>query len=173
MPVTRPGSPATVSLAIGQTLVVTADVGSIGAVTRVGTAHVVRIVPGAPVHIGRPGAYCVKADTGVLAYDVRDPLSAGIAAGVRNIQSFRIIQHALIQGQHMALRDKFAQLAERTKTVPAALDAAATSALDKLDAVEARGGMAFANLDSVVSDANAAVAIAEDAVNQLTNGGPE
>lgn len=172
MPIVRPGAPASVHLAIGQTLVVTADAGSIGAVTRDGTAHIVPIKPGAPVHIGQPGAYLVEADTGSLAYSVRDPLSGALAAGVRNIQSFRIIQTALIQGQKMALADKFALLAARSKSVPAALSDMADKVLGDFDGVEKEGDAAFAALDTIITDAKAAVSVAKDAVNQLTNGGP-
>lgn len=165
MPVVRPGSPARVTLAFGQALVATADAGSVGYIG----PH--RIRPGAPIKLGRPGDYTIEADTGSVAYEIREPLADALENGARNVQSARVIQQAIIEGNKMALSEKFARLAARTKEVPAALDRAADAALSKFDAVEQRGDAAFAKMAGVVADAEQGVAAAEDAVNQLTNGG--
>jgi hypothetical protein len=68
------------------------------------------------------------------------------------------------------LQDKFKRLAERAKAVPAALGQRADAALARLDAVEARS-VVFDKLDAIAADAEQGVAAAEDALNQLTNGG--
>lgn len=171
MPFVRPGSPAYVTLAIGQTLVVTAEAGSIGAVTLAGARpHMIRSGP--PVNIGRPGKYTLEADTGSLAYTLQDPLSGALTKATDIVRSARIIQTALIQGRKMALADKFALLAARSKSVPAALSDMADKVLGDFDGVEQEGNAAFAALDTIITDAKAAVSVAKDAVNQLNNGAP-
>jgi hypothetical protein len=115
----------------------------------------------------------LEALQGAIVYRVRDDLSDRLRVGARNLQSARIIAGAIIEGQKtMALKDKFARLAERTRTVPAALSDMADKTLADFDGVEKEGGDAFAAMDTVVADAKAAVAVAKDAVAQLTNSPP-
>jgi hypothetical protein len=72
----------------------------------------------------------------------------------------------------MALADKMKRLAERSTSVPRSLDAWADEHLAKFDALESRGKEAFGKLGQVMADVESGVSAAEDALNQLTNGGP-
>lgn len=72
----------------------------------------------------------------------------------------------------MALADKMKRLAERSTAVPKSLDAWADEHLAKFDALESRGKEAFGKLGQVMADVESGVSAAEDALNQLTNGGP-
>ena len=71
----------------------------------------------------------------------------------------------------MALADKMKRLAERSTAVPKSLDAWADEHLAKFDAIEQRGKEAFSKLGTVMTDVESGDAAAEDALNQLTNGG--
>jgi hypothetical protein len=100
-------------------------------------------------------------------------LSQAIDKSSDTIAAATPIAKAIIEGKaaKMALKDKFAMLADRSKAIPVALAEKADKLHERMDALQARGNKAFAGLDAVLTDAEHGVAAAEDAVNQLTNGG--
>jgi hypothetical protein len=105
-----------------------------------------------------------------------DPL-AGLGSVLKDrtnrISSAVPIAKAIIDGRKaMGLASKMALLADRVKSVPAALEAKADALLPRLDALEARGAPAFDDLTAVILDAEKGVAAAEAAMRLLTNGGP-
>jgi hypothetical protein len=105
-----------------------------------------------------------------------DPL-AGLGSALKDtadrISSAVPIAKAIIDGRKaMGLASKMALLADRVKSVPAALEAKADALLPRLDALEARGAPAFDDLTAVILDAEKGVAAAEAAMRLLTNGGP-
>jgi hypothetical protein len=67
------------------------------------------------------------------------------------------------------MKENFAALAEKARAIPRDLNDTANSLHARLNAVSMKGHAAFDKMHSVVADAEAGVAAAEDAVNQLTN----
>lgn len=94
------------------------------------------------------------------------------------VRSQRIITTALNEHKElkglfsiMALADKMKHLAGRAKAVPASLEALADKHLARLDELETRGNDSFGKLGVVLDATEGGIAAAEDALNQLTNGG--
>jgi hypothetical protein len=110
------------------------------------------------------------------AVPASDPIAGidtAIKQGTDRISSAVPIAKAIIDGRKaMGLASKMALLADRVKSVPAALEAKADALLPRLDALEARGAPAFDDLAAVILDAEKGVAAAEAAMRLLTNGGP-
>lgn len=73
---------------------------------------------------------------------------------------------------NMSLRDKMKNLAAKAKQLPADLEAATDVVSARMDALDKRGVQALATVHSTLDDVEAGVAATEDAVNQLSNGGP-
>lgn len=148
MPTVRPGLPATVTLVFGQALIATADAGSVG---RVG---VHRVVPGAPIKLGRPGTYLIEADTGSVAYVVQEPLSDALQNGTQFVQSARVIQHALIEGKKMAgaRLTTFAAIGPAMDKLQDSLEHRAKRVMNRIEGTDARGaaveGKAMSHLDA-------------------------
>ena len=67
---------------------------------------------------------------------------------------------------------KLQNIADRAPKIVAALEARADKLDSRLTALETRGNGAFDKWDGHLAEQESAVALAEDAVNRLTNGGP-
>lgn len=165
----------TVNVATGEVLTVTAAVGSYGTVWSVPGAHQWSVGAKSPLRLP-PGTYRIETVKGSVSHTVSSAavaaLEATLPGATATIASAAVIAKAIQDGKAaMSLHDKFARLADRAKTVPAAFAERGDKALARLDAVEARGGAALDKLDAVVADAEQAAAVTEDAVNQLTNVG--
>lgn len=103
-----------------------------------------------------------------------DQLAKRLPRATEIVASAATIAHHINKPQRrtMALADKMKRLAERSTSVPKSLDAWADEHLAKFDALENRGKEAFSKLGTVMADVESGVSAAEDALNQLTNGGP-
>ena len=73
----------------------------------------------------------------------------------------------------MSLQDKMKALAAKAKKLPADIEAQADKLTARIDAVDTRAVDSFGKLGDVLTDAESAVSATEDAVNQLSNGGPK
>lgn len=107
-----------------------------------------------------------------------DNLAARLPRMTERIRSERIVTEAINDGlqyrrvrKYMGLADKMKHLAERAKAVPATLEAVADQHLERLAALETRGTESFARLGQVLDATEGGIVAAEDALNQLTNGG--
>lgn len=69
-------------------------------------------------------------------------------------------------------QDKCKLLAARAKQLPADLESTVDAVSAHIDALDKRGTTALATMKSTLVDVEAGVSATEDAVNQLTNGGP-
>jgi hypothetical protein len=154
----------TIRVAPDEILTITAPAGAWGNVTRHGTNQNWHVGDTSPLKLG-PGLYfvddhltCNATSQAVAALETTLPRATEI------IRSERIIR--------MALGDKFKNLAERARSVPAKLSERADAAFARLDKVEARGDQAFTGFETMLTDVESGVAAAEDALNQLTNGAP-
>ena len=67
---------------------------------------------------------------------------------------------------------KLQNIADRAPKIVAALEARADKLDSRLTALETKGNGAFDKWDGHLAEQESAVALAEDAVNRLTNGGP-
>lgn len=155
-------------VADGEILTVTADVGAYGTVFQDAPSQGQWTVSArSPLNLG-PGRYRIETVTGLLNHSVASRAVAALSATLP--RATEIISAAANIAGAIVLQDKFKRLAERAKAVPAKLGERADAALARLDAVEARS-VVFDKLDAIASDAEQGVAAAEDALNQLTNGG--
>lgn len=107
-----------------------------------------------------------------------DGLQQTLPRATEIIRSQRIIttalnEHRQMKGiiNNMALADKMKHLADRAKGVPASLEALADKHIARLNDLENRGNESFGKLGAVLDATESGIAAAEDALNQLTNGG--
>ena len=149
------------------------------------TTHTFNSADSASVHYG-PFATDVEFTTDVLAGSptrtmfmvttpprTGDPLTASIDAATERIRSATTIAKALNEGSKaMALVDKFKSIAARSHAIPKTLEARADALSARLDTVEARGDQVFKGHEDFLTGVESGVAAAEDALAQLTNGGP-
>lgn len=152
-------------VADGDVLTVTAEPGSYGTVFAKDGQWTVSAR--APLRLG-PGLYTIETVKGAVRHEVSSRAVAALAATLP--RATEIVSTAANLAGSIMLSDKFRRLADRAKAVPAALSERADAALARLDAVEARSAV-FDKLDAIATDAEQSVQAAEDAVNQLTNGG--
>lgn len=158
-------NPVSLTVADGDVLTVTADAGSYATVF--GPNGQWNVGAKSPLRLG-PGHYRIETVVGTVSYSLDSQAVAALKATLPRATEI-VASAANIAGAVM-LSDKFKRLADRAKAVPAKLSERADAALARLDAVEARS-VVFEKLDAIASDAEQSVAAAEDAVNQLTNGG--
>lgn len=151
-------------VADGDVLTVTADAGSYGTVFAKDGQWTVSAR--APLRLG-PGLYRIETVTGRISHSLDSQAVAALKATLP--RATEIVSTAANLAGSIMLSDKFKRLAERAKAVPAKLSERADAALARLDAVEARATV-FDKLDAIATDAESAVGVAEDALNQLTNG---
>jgi hypothetical protein len=155
-------------VADGEVLTVTADAGSYGTVFQLtGGVGQWTVSAKSPLNLG-PGRYRIETVKGSISHTVASRAVAALTATLP--RATEIVSAAANIAGAIVLQDKFKRLAERAKAVPAALGQRADAALARLDAVEARS-VVFDKLDAIAADAEQGVAAAEDALNQLTNGG--
>jgi hypothetical protein len=157
-----------VTVADGDVLTVTAAAGSYGTVFAV-SPNLGQWNVGAksPLRLG-PGHYRIETVVGTIRHEMDSQAVAALKATLP--RATEIVGAAANIAGAVMLSDKFKRLADRAKAVPATLSRRADAALARLDAVEARS-VVFDKLDAIASDAEQSVQAAEDAVNQLTNGG--
>lgn len=145
----------TVRVMSGQVLVVSIDAAAPDATVWLdGTDSHWIVSAASPLRLGQPGVYRIESTGTYLA-----TITSASAP-------------AITTGKKMSLADKMKRLAERTKQVPTTLEAIADDHLSRLDALEQRGTDSFAKLHTVLTDTEAGISAAEDALNQLTNGDP-
>lgn len=166
--------PASVTVAPGEVLTVTADAGSYGTVFQELPPHGQWTVSAkSPLNLG-PGRYRIETVIGSIRHSVDSravaALNATLPRATELIRSQAIITKAIVEGRPM-LSDKFKRLAERSKAVPEALAQRADRAFERLDAAETRAINGLDRIEKSVTDAEDAAAVVEDAANQLTNGG--
>jgi hypothetical protein len=152
-------------VADGDVLTVTAEPGSYGTVF--GKDGQWTVSARAPLRLG-PGLYTIETVVGRISHSLDSQAVAALKATLP--RATEIVSTAANLAGSIMLSDKFKRLADRAKAVPAKLSERADAALARLDAVEARS-VVFDKLDAIATDAEQSVAAAEDAVNQLTNGG--
>lgn len=177
-----PRAPATVTLPLGKLLVVQAAPKSRGAIWRIppnmyGKRSIIAWAEANALTTLGPYADTrtlrIEALSGEIDYEVQDLIVAQLENQISRIRSATVIAKALNEGKRaMSVLEKFKHLAERSKAVPAKLGDRADKALARWDAVESRGNGAIDNLDNVIDQAEQSAAVMEDALNQLTNGGP-
>lgn len=158
--------PISLTVADGDVLTVSADVGSYGTVF--GPAGQWTVSAKSPLNVG-PGHYRIETIRGVVRHSVQSRAVAALEATLP--RATEIISTAANIAGAIVLSDKFRRLAERSKAVPVALAKRADALEAKLDDIEARGEKAFAGHEAIAADAEQSIAAAEDALNQLTNGG--
>jgi len=172
-----------VSISDGQILTVTADKGSYGTVWNEGSIGQWTVAAHAPLRLARPGVYRIETVRGNVTHSIDGHAVAALAetlpARTEVVRSARIITSALVEGQQaieelkrMSLHEKFKRLAERTQTVPRALSDRADKVLGGFDRLEKHGDATLGGLEVVLSAAEAGLSVAEDALNQITNGAP-
>lgn len=159
-------NPVSVTVADGDVLTVSADVGSYGTVF--GPNGQWTVSAKSPLNLG-PGHYQIETVVGTVRHEIQTRAVAALAATLP--RATEIVSTAANIAGAIVLSDKFKRLAERSKAVPAALAKRADALEARWDAVEQRGEKAFAGHEAVAADAESAAAAAEDALNQLTNGG--
>jgi hypothetical protein len=64
------------------------------------------------------------------------------------------------------------RLADRHRTILAKLNQRADALVQRLEALDVRGNKAMTDHESVLNEAEVSIAMVEDTINQLTNGGP-
>lgn len=157
--------PISLTVADGDVLTVTADAGSYGTVF--GPNGQWTVSAKSPLNLP-PGHYRIETVIGSISHSVSSRAVAALEATLP--RATEIVASAANIAGAIVLQDKFKRLAERAKAVPATLAKRADSTLARLDAVEARS-VVFDKLDAIATDAEQSVSVAEDALNQLTNGG--
>lgn len=162
-----------VSVPTGDVLTVSAEAGGYATVWQEGTKNQWSVGAKTPLRLG-PGLYRVETVRGQVSHSVDSQAIAALNATLPRatdiVRNGAALAQVINQGSAaMALKDKFARLADRAKAVPAALGERADTVLDRLASVETRGDVALTKLDAVVTDAEQAAAAAEDAVSQITN----
>jgi hypothetical protein len=157
-------APISLTVADGDVLTVTADAGSYGTVF--GPNGQWNVGAKSPLRVG-PGHYRIETVIGTVRHSLDSQAVAALKATLP--RATEIVGAAANIAGAIMLQDKFKRLAERAKAVPAKLGERADAALARLDAVEARS-VVFDKLDAIATDAEQSVAVAEDALNQLTNG---
>lgn len=158
-------NPISLTVADGDVLTVTADAGSYGTVF--GDAGQWNVGAKSPLRVG-PGHYRIETVVGTIRHTTESQAVAALKATLP--RATEIIGAAANIAGAIMLQDKFRRLAERATAVPAKLAERADSALARFDDIEARS-IVFEKLDAIATDAEQSVAVAEDALNQLTNGG--
>lgn len=165
-----------ISVPAGHVLVVTAEPGGYATVWQEGTSAQWTVSAKSPFRIGA-GLYRLETVTGTVRHSVESltvaALSETLPRATEIVTAAANVATAINQGSRaMSIQDKFRRLAERSKAVPAKLGERADAVTLRWDALEARGGTAFAGHEAVLADAEQGVTAAEDALNQLTNGAP-
>ncbi|WP_448043772.1 hypothetical protein [Bradyrhizobium liaoningense] len=155
-------------VADGDVLTVTAESGSYGTVFDLGASKGQWTVSArAPLRLG-PGLYRIETVKGTVSHSLDSQAVAALKATLP--RATEIVSTAANVAGAVMLSDKFKRLAERAKAVPATLSRRADAALARFDDIDSRSEV-FDKLDAIATDAEQSVAAAEDAVNQLTNGG--
>ena len=179
------GTTRTLTLYAGETLTVSALAGAgivwrlpddPGNPTDIPTPRTVDVAAGTSKAIGpftTKSEHRLDAQGGPLAYEMThaDPVKQ-IEAGLQTIKSAIETAVAKRTGNAMNLQDKLRTLAAAAKKLPADIEANADALAARIAAVDTRAVNSFGKLHSVLDDAESAVGATEDAVNQLSNGGP-
>jgi hypothetical protein len=83
----------------------------------------------------------------------------------------RQLDRVLAKGIFMST--KFRDMAERVKALPQRLDDRASQIIARMDSLENRGGAAIEGMTAELDKVEQGVRASEDALNQMTNGGPD
>ena len=102
------------------------------------------------------------------------PITHQLAVATDRIRSARVIATALNEGSKaMALLDKCKALAERSRTIPQKIGDRVDAIGARYDALDAKGERVLGGHEDFLAGVESGVAAAEDALSQLTNGGPQ
>jgi hypothetical protein len=173
--------PATITLPVGRVLVLNGSDGGRAALWRLpdspyGKRSIHTALTAGQVTLGpypQTRTFKLIVDAGDFESVTQDALVAELERTTDRIRSATVIAKALNEGKKaMSVLEKFKHLAERSKAVPTVLGDRADKAIARWDAVEKRGHGAIDNLDVVIDQAEQSAAVMEDALNQLSNGGP-
>ena len=159
--------PVSLTVADGDVLTVTAEAGSYGTVFGP-PGQQWTVSAKSPLRLG-PGHYRIETVVGRISHETDSQAVAALKATLP--RATEIVGAAANIAGAVMLSDKFKRLAERSKAVPAALVKRADALDARLTDIEQRGDKAFTAHEAIANDAEQSVAAAEDALNQLTNGG--
>jgi len=102
-----------------------------------------------------------------------DPLTTSLDHATDRIRSARVIATAINEGSKaMALLDKCKSLAERSRAIPQKIGDRVDAIGARYDALDAKGEKVLGGHEDFLAGVESGVAAAEDALSQLTNGGP-